>query len=294
MEPIGWPYGCMVDDPPVKWSRTHRKKLLAAGIVTVLAAITGTGAWAITSGSKSDPVDYVEDDVVRTPDVPLDGTPSEILQAILQRLGSTAIITAEIGGPPPGFQPVEDETVPVPPEFATGKWVYITLQAPSRMSPGTARALWHADLLIGALRDGLHATGENLYGARIRVQFEDGEVIEVGGGPGDVVFRQQFEGGSAQSIEATLRMKAGSHGLQVKSVGILAADQPAPAVVVQTSDPAQFMTKANAVVTDLFGIRPRYEGFYFEVDDPQGDPVLIEAAAFRSGVSREYVAPAYR
>jgi hypothetical protein len=224
----------------------------------------------------------------------LGSTPGEILAAVLARMNSKAIADGTITGPPNGFQPTDDANVPVPGYFADGRWARLTVLATALTPEATTRPIWEANLVAGALRDAMHANGlPRLISSQVSVALPNGRIIkDVGGGVGDVAFDQTFSSAPSQSITSLIQSAATQLGLTVDSIKIVNAVQPAPAVVVTTSDTQQFADNPDAVLTALFGAPGTYEGEYLEVHDASGTVAFIQGSAFRTGVGQRWFNPA--
>jgi len=280
-----------MDDLSLMWVK-RRTKFLVAAVLTFLAMSAGI-AWGVTSIARhSTPAHYVANNEIRTPIGLLGETPAEKLKAILDRVGPGAISRASIGGPPAGFDPT-DGSVPTPRAFIVGKWAYFTVRAPSYsweiIKPG-----WEADLVSGALRDAMHADRQTLYASRVSFELPDGTVINngaFGAGTGKIVPQQSFPTPPRDSIDASIRDGAQSAGLRISTVQILSADQPAPAVVAESDDPASFLAQISDHIADLFGDPPRYEGYYLQVNDAAGKPFYVGAFSYRLGNGHEWIRP---
>jgi hypothetical protein len=213
-----------------------------------------------------------------------------MLKTIIARLGGNSIVAARLGGPPAGFEPT-DGSVPPPPSFIDGKWLYTTVSAPA-YSWKYIRSVWEADLVAGALSDAMHAEGADLYSEEVSLELPDGTVIpNAVGGLGEVKFQQQFPTPSAPLVAGLVTQAASEAGLDVRSMDVLTADQPAPAVVLKTDNPRYFVEHVDEIIAKLVGNPPAVEGYYIRVDDAAGNPVFVRATAFRIGAGHEWVRP---
>jgi hypothetical protein len=101
-------------------------------------------------------------------------------------------------------------------------------------------------------------------------------------------------GEGESEIRSEISAAASKAGLHVLSIDILHADQPAPAVVVETDNPAQAVADASQITATLFGGNPpTYEGYYLEVKDAQYAVVFLRSPDFRSGAGRSETNSAY-
>lgn len=218
-------------------------------------------------------------------------SPEEVLQRVVSRLGGETIVEAKIGTAPIDFRPTEDPSVPVPPEWLTGKWLLFTVRA-DEAGPSALRAFWEADLVTGAVRDLLVPKNVTVVSAVTSVALPSGKVVsDARTGMGNVVEGQVFSDDSPQEVELELRRAAEHVGLNVEAISVLRGIQAAPALVVSTEGLDNFATNVDSMVNEIFGIPPRYEGFYFEVKNKDGEPVFRQTAAFRAGVGHRWMRP---
>jgi hypothetical protein len=265
-----------------------RRRLALAIAVALLAG--GGAAVAVTISDGVHPDRYAADARPRSRDEFMGSTPEQVLKIITNRYGGDAIAEAEIAGPPTDFEPT-DGTVAPPDGFEDSLWAYITVEAPAD-SPAAIRAIWEADLVSGVLRDGMHANGDRLYATRISLRLPDGtELPNVAGGLGEVSLNQQFDSPRTSDIPEEIGELAAAAGLTVESIEILHADQPAPAVVATTSDPNAVADNLGAITNSIFGKPPKYEGYYLEIRNGRGEPIVIQAADFRTGAGHQWIHP---
>ena len=278
----------------------RRYKLFIVGAAALGIAGGAAGlALALSNGVPNDqfsapPVTYAPPDTTAASPTATAQTPAALLQTILSTYQGNAIVDSKVGGPPADFQPT-DGSVPTPESYKVGKWAYLTVSAPA-VSQAADRAIWEAEIVSGALRDTLHDNGAYLYAAPISIQLPDGQTVDSGHGCcGNVAFDQHFDTPAVGDIPNAIRTAAQSTPLTIKQVDVLNADQPAPAVVATTSaDPKNIVQSAETLENTLFGSPPRYEGYYLEVDDANGNPILIKSAAFRAGGGTEWVPDSLR
>ena len=170
-----------------------------------------------------------------------------------------------------------------PSDFATSSDSWVDFTIPTGRGPETIRAQWMAFLVAGAFRD-MSAQSSTLppvggvildgYGAQI-IGGSDHPAITVTA-PND------------QTIDSNLQ----AIGLSPVSISHAQPDSGiAPIVIAQTSDPASFVAKHPNPWADVFGDVNLYEGTYLEVDDPQGQPVLIGAYASRAAHGVSWIRP---
>lgn len=265
-----------------------------AGAAVVLAGL-GFGSMAL-AGGPSPPVNLSGDQAQKpvqytqpgtydpTAGMPSGASPAAIAQDVLQRAGADPGLTVNVGAAPalPGVRP--------------GVWLNFTVPVPGTgTGPQVIREAWEADVIQGAIADSFTARGlTSVSGSRITGELSNGSTVDLGGGMGDVAAGQNFSSDSDAIIEQNLRAVLAASALTPVSIDVLHAAEPAPAVVAQTSDPASAAAAANSTIQQAFGQNPpRYEGYYFEIQDKQGNPVLIQSASFRTGSGRQWVNPQY-
>jgi hypothetical protein len=220
-------------------------------------------------------------------------TPAAILSRVLERLRSRRIVSGVVTGAPAGFRPTEDPSIPAPSYFNGGKWAHILVHGSSATPVGTTRPIWEANLAVGALRDEFHANGlARLISSQVSVELPDGRVLrDIGGGVGNVVFGQTFATDATPTIEARIRDAAADEGLHVDSIDVLTPMDPAPAVVVTTTDPKKFGAAVEAVLAHLFGPPGTYEGVYLEAHDSSGETIFLTGRAYRAAVFQQWWNP---
>ena len=272
--------------------------LAGAGVgiaIITVGAIAASGAFSSSSWSSSEKLVRYSKRPLASPQVQPNVSPASILAVILARINSPSVSRASLGGPPPWAHESEDPTVPNSPGFAKSRWLYITVKAPVETEEATTKPLWLGNLITGALRDELYASAHApLRSSVVSLTLADGhEVALAGGGVGAVTPGQVFSSASDQQIREQITAAAQTAGLTVDSIDIVHADQPAPAVVVTTSDPQAAAANPDALLTSLFGEPGTYEGEYLEVRAPDGTLVFVQGSAFRTGVGQRWVNPIF-
>ena len=207
---------------------------------------------------------------------------SDALARIRAQAGLPDLISVEQG------QPQE----PAPPNSPL-PWLNIAIRAPSIGDGGDVRALWEADLVLGAVAD-LAGTApsnlENASGASVAKSLSAGgiatELVPIGA----VANRQAFSNEPSSAIIARVRDVAATFGLEVVDVQVLRAYQAAPLVVLRARD-RSVLGELAEIAKALFGVPPLYEGHYLEVQDSAGKPLVRLAAAFRVGADRTWNDP---
>lgn len=268
-------------------SVTERPKARAIGVsVAALLLVTGTIVLALfTFGSREsgaapgDRTAYTKK-LDHKASIPGATTLPEILAAVTARYRGHLVVSAEPG-------------VPRGPNPRKGVWLHFVVAAPAQ-DERVARPEWEADLVEGAVADALEAsTGQTVADSRIDLRLPDGTIVQdASGGMGDIAPGQNFTDAPDNSIEENLSSELSRQGLSPVSIDVLHADQPAPVVIATTPDARKAAQHANELIAALFGTNPpKYEGYYLEIRDAKAIPVLIEAAAFRSGSGRLWIRP---
>jgi len=214
------------------------------------------------------------------PRVPAGASISDIISTIFGRYGGKGVISAAEGVPPdvPGLR--------------RGAWLHFIVGVAAK-DERVNRPEWESDLIEGAVADALAGSGRAVAGSTIDWKLPDGTILRaMGGGMGDILPGQTFSSATTDAIRAALAGELTKLGLRPLQIGVLHADQPAPAVIAETGDPLAAAAAAAADIRDLFGQDPpKYEGYYFEVRDLSGRPLFIQSASFRSGAGRLWISP---
>jgi hypothetical protein len=162
----------------------------------------------------------------------------------------------------------------------------------------TARAIWEADLVAGAVRDEMYLGNlGNLENDSYTFHLPDGSTVpDISGGIGNVAPAQSFATSTNSTITSQLTTAAQAAGLSNVQVSVMNAEQPEPVVIATTTSPsavAQYATSVSEIFGGGDGTRV-YEGEYLEVDDAtSGTPVLIETGAYRTGHGQQWANPSY-
>lgn len=112
-----------------------------------------------------------------------------------------------------------------------------------------------------------------------------------------------FRNLSPEQLRMRLATAATQYGFSIRSVTILHPKDDAPSIVVQTAAPAKLIPQVPAIIRTLDPKAPgadnegwAYEGFFFEVVDKSGSPVLVVANTWRSpnAGGTQWAAPGYQ
>lgn len=274
-------------------SLTPRRASAAVAVTVAALALTYGGlAFAGAAPTPSDltgaknvtPVTYASNLGFKSTATTAGMSAPQLAQTVLDQAGVEPGMTVSVGSPPAvaGMRP--------------GVWLNFSVPVSgSGTAAQTIRPAWAADLVQGAIADAFVQNGLTpVSGSRITGVLSDGSSVDLGGGMGDVAAGQSFSDDNVATIEQRIKSALASSALQPVSLEVLHAAQPAPALVVETKNPAAAAADANSTIEELFGQDPPlYEGYYLEIDDAQGSPILIQSASFRTGSGRQWVDPRY-
>ena len=280
--------------PYRNWSG-RRRFTLALAFVLVIAVIVGAvGAFGNSTRGRTTLFSYSHKTAVRSA-AQSGVSPASVLASTVASVADPSVASAVLGGPPAGLHETDDPSVPNSAAFDNSLWLYVTVKAAALTPEATTRPLWLGNLITGALRDKLYIAGQTpLYSSQVSVELPDAKLAsDVGGGIGGIQPGQVFSSASDASIRAALTASAARAGYSVDSLEIVHADQPAPALVVTTSDPQAAAANPDAVLTAIFGPPGTYEGEYLEVRATDGTLVFVQGSAFRTGVGQRWVNPIY-
>jgi hypothetical protein len=152
------------------------------------------------------------------------------------------------------------------------------------------REQWVEGVIIGAIAEAFIDRGLPPVG-----WAQTGSGKDVTGGPLDTIAGQRFSHATNPSIIRKVRSVLNGADVTLVSVQVIRAGQPAPAVIVKTSQPVRALKQAAGVIDRLFGVgrTPVYEGHFYEIEDATGQPVLAVSASYRDGVGGQWVSPRY-
>lgn len=267
--------------PHVPFSRSRRLAIAAAALVllgvgSAIAAVTIAGGdgspvqFAPTTGSTpsfgSDPASIIATLKARVPDV------------LSIRITKEAISKQSGKG-------TSDYRV-----------AHVDIAAPADRGPEIARASWESDLIGGALLTAF--TQAHLpppFGVDLTLVLPNGKRDRVGGGLGKVVPNQVFAPVTPE-IQTRIRHNAIAEGMTNVRVStfkvvddvieIRATTMAAPAAAASSFYNAQGLD-------GLLGqSENNFEGIYFQLDDAQRNPILIQTTAPRAGAGGYWAAPA--
>lgn len=155
--------------------------------------------------------------------------------------------------------------------------------------------VWLAGLAVGAVAELMHAdqadTSELMSSATAVGPGERGDPITSDLGVGAVRLGQVFDSPSDSTLTAHVADVARRYGLEVADLQILHPLEIALRVTFVVPNDATIDWTMYELVNDLVGQPPDVEGVLIELDDPDGQPLLLEGAAYRTGVGGLWFAP---
>jgi hypothetical protein len=268
--------------------RTSRpRRVLIAVAVTALAVAGASTALALGVGSPSNlsgdtnvtPVTYAAT-YDWTPTLPSSATtPSAIVSAVAARANLGTALRVSLSTPPV-------------PTTRQGDWLSFDVATDGSVA-GNIHAAWEADLVQGVVAEAFAARGmEHVIGSNITGDLPSGQTVALQGGMGDVAAGQRFLSSSDAAIQQRVEAVLAQANLTPVSITVMHVGQPAPAVIVKTNDPSPAAAAAAQTIRALFGAHlPLYEGYFFEIENAAGTPILAASASFRTGAGREWVDP---
>ncbi|HEX5174244.1 MAG TPA: hypothetical protein VFV91_08890 [Gaiellaceae bacterium] len=254
--------------------------LLAGATAFGIAVASGGGSPPNLSGDQSvAPVTY-SSTYDWTPTIPSSAsTPAAIVSAIANRAGLGKALRVSLTNSP---------------SQATRQGSSLNFDVATDGSvAGNIHAAWMADLVQGAIAEAFVARGmQPVIGSTVTGDLPNGQTVDLQGGMGDVAAGQSFSSDSDAAIQQHLEAVLAQANLTPVSITVMHIGQPAPAVIVKTSDPSSAAAAAATTIRALFGANPPlYEGYYFEIDSAGGTPIIAASASFRTGAGRQWVDP---
>lgn len=265
----------------------RHRKVIAGSIIATL--VTGIFAGVAVATNLVDPGSPVQgpspiaysSTLGWTPTIPSAvTTPAEIAASMMQQSGFAGRMTVGVSESPTNLG------------AQSGDWLDFNVPTSGTVA-ANIRAAWNADLVQGVVAEAFVQRGlPPIVGSKISGEMPDGKSVDLGGGMGDIQPGQSYSDAGDAAITQWISGLLPQWNLSLDTIDIVRAGQPAPAVVVTSPDPAATVAAATSIVNTLFGQNdPLYEGFFFQVDDPSGEPVLVAAAAYRTGAGHYWVAP---
>jgi hypothetical protein len=254
---------------------------LAIGVPLAVTSIGG-------ADPHNDPAPVQYADGVDAAPAPTGRSKAAVVADVLAQVRAPNLVSAAFV--PPGT-PVTDE--PGAKTDQTSNVLSMTVDTDGSIA-GSIRSTWIAQMVAGVIADQLAAEGDGpLASIRLVGKLPNGSAVDLGSGIGNVVTGQRFSNQSQNAIARQLRAKADRLGLRVLSISFVQPKQAAPALVLETTNPAAFVKSLESpdTWTALLGKHRNYEGWYLEVRDTNGSPVVISSSAHRAGVAQSWTRP---
>jgi hypothetical protein len=160
--------------------------------------------------------------------------------------------------------------------------------------PDAMRDEWAATVLYGDLLDdvgtnsGSPTRGSWLRSARVVSVADCTEYLLTGTGLGTSVPNGQVFAKNP-TLVATVSDALKSFGLRGVDVRIEALTGAALVVVAQVADPTSLVDKITDLERAIAGDPSWVEGYYLEIQLPDGSPIVKETASFRTGVGSQWI-----
>ncbi len=272
----------------LRHTRQRNSRLVRIGAVSVAVLAVGAAGGAITLGHSNSASAGQFNPAVVAPKAQAvtervsGGTAAEqqLLTSILSGMDSDQFLSASIGSAPAGTG-------------QDGPWLYFTTPAGAQRGADIVKPAWEAMLVAGAYRD--RSTDAGLpanIGFSIRSVMPDGSSADLAGG--DSILGPQMStpatAYTADQIVQKISAHFPTHQLVINSISFVRPNQLAPVVVATTSDPQAFIN-SDYDLKSIFGDVNSYEGVYVQVNDEQGNPVIVLGIAPRIGEVTRWIRP---
>ncbi len=259
-----------------------RRVLLAAAAAALLLSVgSAIAAVAISSGDGS-PVQFAPT-TGTTPSLGTDA--ASILASVKSRVPDVISIR------------LSDDAITNESGKGTTKYLiaHLDISAPADNGPSYARASWESDLVIGALFTAFTQAGiAPPFSDELTLVLPDGTRRNVGGGLGKVVPNQVFDP-VTPGTQARIEQNAAAGGLTNVRVDTFQVVNDVLMIRARTSEApaaaASRFYKADGLEGLLGQPANDFEGVYFELDDAQGNPILIQTTAPRAVAGGYWAAP---
>jgi hypothetical protein len=269
---------------PVTILRSMSRRRVVVGSAVVIGLVLAAGVAAALGGQRDLPTRFTQVDAGTTK-VPHMST-ADALATFKSRLSIKTLVSVRLGKSPSG-------------DLRQGRWFYATANAPAIRDGLEIESLWQLDLLQGAVAESVGTSTGNLadaiVGSTFDIQLPNGTLVpNVSGGAGDVAAGQVFGTGVPKS-DAAVVLRAQSvlkkQGLVPGSVRVLRVGAPAISVTATIPNGRRLSGGLDQLRRAILGEPPVYEGYYFDIRDSLGNPLLKTSAAFRTGAGRLWVKP---
>lgn len=267
---------------------THRRQFITRGALLLVAALLVSSGVALADGGFSGsslasmpgtvtPVVYARN-TGWTPSVPAGLSASEIANSVVHAAGLDASVDTSVAATASDQGPGVSLAFDVPTDGTLAENLH---------------SVWRADLVQGVITEALAAGPTPVIGSTIRGELPSGETINLGGGMGYIQPGQSYSSGSDAIIKAQVSSLLPQWNLDARSIDVLHVGQPEPEVVVTTTDPIATAAAALSIINGLFWDQayPIYDGYFFQVDNADGTPILVQAVSYRAGKGHYWAAP---
>jgi hypothetical protein len=155
--------------------------------------------------------------------------------------------------------------------------------------------VWLAGLAVGALgelmRTNQAVINQEIASATAVGPGSSGTQVTSDVSPGAVALGQVFNSPSDAVLTSHVNTVAQQFGLKVASLSILHPLESALRVTFIVPDSATINWTIDQLRTALVGASPDVEGILIELDNPAGQPLLIEGSSYRTGEGGLWFAP---
>jgi hypothetical protein len=287
---LDWFVSDRMEREPLMTTYRRYRKIGLAGVTLVVLGATGAVGRAIIASADDDhpgftPIQYSKGIDPAAAAASITATsPADALTDIVTRVSDPQITRAELR-----FVPETDSS-------AGGLTAFLTVRR-GPAGPTAIEDVWKAELVAGAVRDILSAKGlPQLDNFEVDEQVPGGPTLPVDSGFGNVATGQLFDTSSFGDVQERIGNGLRAAGLKPLSVTVLTVLQAAPMVIAETDNLSAFVERATDpdFWQQMLGDYNNYEGYYFELRDSAGEPVVISAAAHRAGSSSSWTRPDLR
>ncbi len=270
-----------------------RRSVTTRSLGLVAVCIFGVAlTWILVGGASSNdqpdgaPYHYVNQTNASQFTLSSDSAIPALLRSARLRVRDTnKIVDARIGPPPQGVEAGQ-----------ASKVLYATVDAADGGS-GSVFSRWQALVFGGIVRELLRANGlGDLSAIDTTLRLPDGQLLPLGGGIGNVIPNQVFDSPPDPVLTARITRGARSLGLQINTVRIIHSAQPIPVVVATARNARDFAhsSRSSSTWTTLLGEAPsNLEGYFLEVDDIAGAPIVMVTGDNRVGGGAYWIRPEF-
>ena len=181
------------------------------------------------------------------------------------------------------------------PKSATKRLPWVSVTVDSDQGGDDVHAVWLAQLVQGAVADQARtaegATADVVGGGQLVDMDKAGDRVVVDLGTGSVAGGQKFGSPNDSVFTERAQTVANKFGLEVKDVQVLHPLESALSVTFTLPGDDVLTWNIDDLRTALAGNPTEAEGVFIEIDSPDGDPLLRNGAAYRTGGGGLWFAP---